>query len=77
MSVFQGAKRAEGSTGPVTPDPTTTVAPGEASTKDVAAEPAPDLESMTVPQLHELCKERGVRVAKKATKAQLLAALAE
>ena len=77
MSVFQGARRAEGSTGPVTPAPTTTVAHGEAPTKDVAAEPAPDLESMTVPQLRELCEERGVKVAKKATKAQLLAALAE
>ena len=49
-----------------------TIAPEKPAQAARPAAAAPDLASLTVPQLRELCAERGIRVPGKATKAQLV-----
>ncbi len=62
MSIFQGAERVSA------PAPMR-------ETASVAV--TPDLTSLTNAQLAALCDERGIDVPRKATKAQLLALLAD
>ena len=49
-----------------------TIAPEKPAQAARPAAAAPDLASLTVPQLRELCAERGVEAPKRATKAQLV-----